>query len=87
MKPEMMTKDTEQEEYSDGNGIDSIISKVEEYIANPKMVTPETLTELKEDLIDLKEFLDGDSSEEPMEDDEENKPSLTISIGKKLRGE
>ena len=82
----MMTKDTEQEGYSEGNGIDSIIQAVEEYIANPKMVTPETLTELKEDLIDLKEFLDGDSSEEPMEDDE-NKPSLTISIGKKLRGE
>lgn len=75
--------------------IDEIISRVEEYIKNPKMVTSETLQALKDDLLDLKPMLDGDEREGMGEMDEgmkggHGKPSLVIAIGgmkKKERGE
>lgn len=47
-------------------GIDGVIAKVDSYLANPKMVTPETLMSLKEDLMDIKMLLDG---EEEMEEE------------------
>jgi len=47
--------------------LDDIISNVDSYIKNPKLVTSETLTKLKSDLEDLKSFLD---SEEPIEEED-----------------
>ena len=77
MKP-MMNEMKEMEPM----GIDSIISRVVSYIENPKLVTPETLTELKEELEDLKGYMDGEEM-----DEDEMKEGLSIVIGKKMRGD
>ena len=46
-------------EPQESQGIDSIIERVDSYIQQPEMVTPQTLNELKMELMDLKTFLDG----------------------------
>lgn len=43
-------------------GIDSAISTVESFMADPKSVTPETLGQLKMDLEDLKTILEPESA-------------------------
>ena len=71
------------EEGMEGGGIDEIIMRVESYIQNPQMVTPETLNQLKSELIDLKGVLEGEPEEEmPME-----KPSGGLSGMMKRGGE
>ena len=75
---EMMEKDIG---YEEGEGLDGIIARVESYIQNPKLVTPETLSVLKEDLIDLKSVVDGEDEEAP----EEGGGGLAIMIGKMRR--
>lgn len=55
-KPEPMADD------QGGSPIDAMISRVDAYIQNPKMVTPETLTELKTELEDLKGYVDGEET-------------------------
>ena len=57
MKPNTMTDEEETP-----SGIDGLIARVDEYIQNPKLVTPETLGELKSELLDLKEFIDGEDN-------------------------
>ena len=87
MKPmdRSMTSETEQE---DEGGVDSpldaIIAKVDGYIQNPKTATPDTLAELKQDLMDVKSYYDED--QEPEEDDgmdeeQANPKGLAIMIG------
>jgi hypothetical protein len=72
---------SEEEGMEGGTGIDAIISRVDAYIKNPKMVTPETLSELKGELEDLKSYLDEDAGEDEYEGKE--KPAgLTIMLGK-----
>ena len=51
--------------------LDSIISRVDSYIKDPAMVTSATLTELKEELLDLKGYMDGESGESLGESSEE----------------
>lgn len=46
-----------------GTPIDDIISTVDQFMADPKSVTPETLGQLKLDLEDLKTILDGDQQQ------------------------
>ena len=73
-------------------GIDDIISRVEGYVADPKMVTPETLADLLGELKDLKDYLDGGEAETETPKDAEDtgdhsgKPSLMISIGERMKG-
>lgn len=95
MKPPMMNS----EEYMDEEDnkmtpMDEAISMVDSYAKNPKLVTPETLLELKGMLEDMKPMLDGDDREgmdEPTEEPEPEKgkgQGLTIMIGEmKKRGE
>ena len=64
MNPDMMMKSEE----SGGSLIDQVISRVESYIQNPRMVTPETLNELKSELIDLKTEYEGESPEDGYND-------------------
>lgn len=46
--------------------LDGIIARVQEYQKNPQAVTPETLGELLNELMGLKEYIDGeDMMEEP----------------------
>jgi hypothetical protein len=72
----------------EGTPLDSIISRVDSYIKDPKLVTSETLEELKSELVDLKSYLDegGEKSgEEPMknmEGKDMGKPSIVIALGK-----
>lgn len=44
-------------------GIDGIIAMVDQYIAKPETVTPETLMDLRAQLEDLKTILEPDSAE------------------------
>lgn len=72
------------------NPLDEIIKKVDGYIANPKMVTPETLTEVRDSLVELKSYMDedgesdGEGEENGGDSGSENgkSPSLTVMIGK-----
>lgn len=48
-----------------GTPIDGCISTVDQFIADPKSITPETLNQLKMDLQDLKTVLDGEETSEP----------------------
>jgi len=63
-----------EEQESEGGGIDSIISTVDSYILDPKLITPQTLEQLKSDLMDLKSYLDGEETQEPMESESEPSP-------------
>lgn len=65
MMPMTQTQDSPETE----GGIDSIIARVQEYQANPEMVTPETLGELLSELTDLKSFLDGEETEESSQEE------------------
>lgn len=62
-----MTSDAQEPPMEDmgGTPMDQIISRVDEYIANPKMVTPQTLQELRMELEDLKGIVDGEEQDEP----------------------
>jgi hypothetical protein len=46
-----------------GTPLDAIIGQVDAYIANPGSATPETLTQLKNDLMDLKAGIEGEEPE------------------------
>lgn len=52
------------ETMTDTTPLDEIISRVESYIKNPKLVTEETLTEVRDDLVDLKKIIDGEDTDE-----------------------
>lgn len=43
-----------------GSPIDDMINQVDSYIKNPSMVTPETLMQLKQDLVDLRDGVEGE---------------------------
>lgn len=70
-----------QEEEPEPTPMDQILSTLDSYIANPALATKETLAQLKDQLMSVKEFTDGEVKEEPAEVDE--RPGLMISIGKK----
>jgi len=58
-----MTMETEAAD--EPQGIDGIIARVDSYIAKPEMITPETLTQLREELLDLKSILDPEEEAAP----------------------
>lgn len=79
-----METPTETEGMEEPQGLDSVISRLNSYIEDIKQATPETLSELRDDLMDLKEFMDeGETevSEEPKDDN-----GLMITIGKHRNG-
>lgn len=71
-------------EIEEPEGLDAVIAKVDSYIQDPKLVTPETLMELKTDLEDLKGFMDEEETVEEPEDKDDN--GLMIMIGKHKGG-
>ena len=74
---------------AEASPIDEMIAQVDSYIKDPKLVTGETLTDLKSKLEDLKNYLDSDSSEEPEKPSEQEmkgRPALSIMIGMHRRG-
>ena len=73
--------------------LDGIISRLDEYIKNPKLVTSETLTELKSEIEDLKSVMDGEEPVEnesdesmPMEHGKGGQPSIAIVLGNLKKG-
>ena len=48
--------------------LDSIISRVDSYIQDPKLVTPDTLMELKTELEDLKGYVENEPQEAEVPD-------------------
>lgn len=82
---EMKMKSNEEVDYAGGSPLDSIISRLDSYIKNPKLVTPETLSALKSELEDLQPILDGDDREGMEEAPVEEEPKeggISIMIGK-----
>jgi len=65
------------------DGIDAIIARVESYRADPKMVTPETLDEVLNELMDLKGYLSGDGEDQM----EYENPSEMAGMMNKMRSE
>ena len=62
-------------------GIDGIITRVQEYKDNAQLVTPETLDQLLSDLMDLKNYLD-EEEQAPGEPQKGEPGGLSIIIGK-----
>lgn len=64
-----MNMESEQQPMPDDGGepqgIDGIISIVDGYIAKPETITPETLQALRDQLQDLKSFLEPEDSQAP----------------------
>jgi len=56
------TNSNDSTDQAEGTPIDAIIARVDSYARDPKLVTPETLMELKAELEDLKTVVD---QEEP----------------------
>ena len=88
---ENKSEETEAKEQDAPIGIDDIISRVEGYAADPKLVTAETLGELLGELQDLKSYLDGEPESENGDKNEgggkdNGQGSLMISIGRKMKG-
>ena len=86
---EQMQQDNSTDTTDSTTPLDEIISRVDSYIADPKLVTTDTLTQLKNDLVDLKSVIDqeetgesesdqGQTSYEPQNGE---KPGLSIIIG------
>lgn len=44
--------------------MDEVISKVQSYVDDPKLVTPQTMGELLADLQDLKQVVDGENPQD-----------------------
>lgn len=61
-----LSEDLTSEE-DQGSSLDSAISKIQSYIANPKLVTPQTLQDVLSDLMDLKD--EETQQEEPENQD------------------
>ena len=73
-----------------------LIQRVESYMANPKMVTPETLKTFRDELLDLKGAMDIEDDEDmegeydkgmPVKDGMNSKPSIMIAFGHTEKGE
>ena len=76
-----------QEEPQESQGIDSVIAKVESYIQDPKMVTPETLMDLKNDLMDLKDYMDNPDQGMSADQGGQSEPNgVAIMIGRQKGG-
>lgn len=73
--------ETAQDGQDTGTGIDQIIAKVDSYIKDPRLVTPQTLQELKVDLEDLKSYLDKEETGEGEPPDQGSPGGLAIIIG------
>ena len=54
MKPDMTTNIE--------TSFDSVIDRVDSYVENPELVTPETLEELRNELLDLQRKYEGEDS-------------------------
>lgn len=79
--PQMMT--TENEE----SPMQSILKRLNSYIADPKLVTKETLMELRDEIEDLSGVMDNDESD-GNEDEGKDNPGhggLVVMIGKAKR--
>ena len=63
--PPQDTPESMQDTQDQQTPLDSIISRVDSYIQDPKLVTAQTLTDLKTELEDLKTYIEGEETQEP----------------------
>ena len=68
------TNPTDTGTETDSQGFEGILSTLDSYIQDPKLATRQTLMQLKSDVMDLKDYFDGEETGEPN--------GLTIIIGK-----
>lgn len=64
------------------SAVDEVIDRLDEYIDNPKLVTKETLTELRDMLMGESES-EGEMKMDDSEESENESPGLIIAIGRK----
>ena len=83
MEPQEMTETSEQKEVS-STPFEDIISRVKSYADNPELATAETMSALLADLEDLRQFVDEEDSETPV--NEEGKGGISIILGKMGKG-
>lgn len=72
----------------DKSPLDELVDQVQSYIDDPKLVTPETLEDLKTQLVDLKTVFDSDEESEEESEDSHNmetndRPTIVIALEKK----
>lgn len=61
---QMNSDETEDMEgMEDMGSLDDIIGRIESYISDPKLVTPETLTQLRDELIEYRDAVEGEEEE------------------------
>ena len=70
---------SEQGGEMEASPFDGLIAQVDSYISDPSLITPETLNDLKQQLVDLKMAVDGDERE-GMEEPSDN-PAMSRKIG------
>ena len=59
---------TDQLNSDSPSGFDSILQTIESYIQAPSTVTRQTLSQLKADVMDLKDYFENESQNEPSQD-------------------
>ena len=84
-------KKNNEKEVTEEDKIDYVIDTLQEYIDDPSKVNKETLSDLREKVIELKENFLGEpeeSEKESKEEDTGNKPvSIMIGIARRQKGE
>lgn len=78
---------------SESTPMDDILSTLNEWEKNPKKVTSESISSLKQQLMDLKSIVDSEEESEPYNEDGENNmgkkgedgSGLLITIGRAMK--
>jgi len=86
--PDSKDSETSQETNSEYNPFDSVISTIDSYIKNPRLVTPQTLTDLKSEVEQIKTSYESDETGDTTDETptKDSSPSLTVMIGKMKHG-
>ena len=62
------TDQLNQDAPPEAQGFDSVLQTIEGYIEDPSTVTRQTLSQLKADVMDLKDYFENESQNEPLQD-------------------
>ena len=90
MQQDQMTTNSNDQEVPQsqegGSPLDDIISKVQSYKSDLKLVTPQTLDDLLSELTDLKSYLDEEETQQGETQDQPGRKGLTIMIDNAKHG-
>lgn len=86
MNSSEVTSKMDDSNQQEGTPLDDLISRVDSYIKDPKLVTPETLMEMKSELEDLKSYMDQEESPSGETADHKPESGVAIMIGNMKKG-